>query len=166
MRLFVSVSLTDEMKKCVLYHRNMLKDASVRGRYPHSDNYHITLAFIGEFDDPSKVTDALANVRQEPITVSAGGIGSFGSTYFVRVSSESGSLDKLAEAVREALRAAGIPFDKKRFKGHITIGRDVDCHEIPHISRKVVMTVSSFSLMRSDVIGGKRVYRSIGDFLL
>lgn len=166
MRLFVSVPLTDEVKKCVLYHRNMLKAESPKGRYPHSDNYHITLAFIGEYDNPDRVLEALGKVRQMPFNVKAGGIGKFGRTYFVRVSSETGALESLAEKVRGELKLAGIPLDKNSFKAHITVGRDVECHRAPTVFRKADMTVCGFSLMRSDVINGKRIYRSVGDIRL
>ena len=166
MRLFVSVPLTDDVKKCVLYHRNMLKEESSKGRYPHSDNYHITLAFIGEYDNPDRVLEALGKVRQVPFNVTAGGIGKFGRTYFVRVSSETGALESLAEKVRGALKLAGIPFDRNDFKAHITFGRDVECQRCPAVFRKATMTVSGFSLMRSDVINGKRIYRSFGQIKL
>ena len=161
MRLFVSISLCEAMKKNVMYHKNILKNASVGGRYQSSENYHITLAFIGEYDDLDKVIAALKKVRFESVEITAGGLSSFGSTYFVRVTSENGVLDRLADAVRDELNREGIPFDKKNFKGHVTVGRDVRCDLVPTVTRKSKMKINSFSLMSSEFIGGKRVYKSL-----
>ena len=162
MRLFVSVKLTPEMKKCVKAHQMELKKGSLHGRYPGEENFHITLAFIGEYSDLPKVKSALEKVVFEPFNATAGGIGHFGSVYYVTVESESHALDALAEKVKHELERVGVPFDRKKFKVHITIGRDVECDAVPpSISETASMKVEEFSLMRSDFIGGKRIYKSL-----
>lgn len=163
MRLFVSIALTPEMKKCIRRHMAALKREASYGRYPSEENFHITLTFIGEYNDPSKVRSALETVEFAPFEISAGGFGNFGSTYFVRVFSSDRVLDKLAEKVKSALDSAKVSFDRKDFKAHITIGRDVNVDQkgIPSFLINEVMTVTEFSLMRSDLIGGKRIYREL-----
>lgn len=149
------------MKKCIRTYGDELKSASRRGRYPGEENYHVTLAFIGEFNDLGKVKRALEKVVFEPFEISAGGVGSFGSIYYVKVKSEERMLDLLAEKVRGELEAAGVPFDCKRFKAHITIGRDVECDVPVRCFETASMEVSEISLMKSDFIGGKRLYKSL-----
>lgn len=161
MRLFVSVKLTTDMKSCVRSHQLKLKRESFSGRYPSEENFHITLAFIGEYSDLPKVKSALKNVCFQPFEVTAGGIGNFGSIYFVPVKSQSRALDVLAEKVKAELEKAGVPFDRKKFKAHITIGRDVECDSVPDIIDTATMKVSEFSLMKSEFISGKRIYKSL-----
>ena len=161
MRLFVSVNLTPEMKRCVKDHQTALKRESYGGRYPSEENFHITLAFIGEFSDLPKVKAALGKVSFSPFEISAGGIGHFGSIYYVRVNSEKRLLDALSEKVKLELQKAGVPFDPKKFKAHITVGRDVECDATPNSLGSAKMVVSEFSLKKSEFISGKRIYKSL-----
>ena len=59
MRLFVAITLSDEMKKTVTGTLHSLKKAGVKGSYVPSQNLHLTLAFIGEVKDSSAVKEAL-----------------------------------------------------------------------------------------------------------
>lgn len=70
MRLFVAVNLNDEMKDVLMDIQDAMRTYGVRGRETHPDNMHLTLAFIGEYDDPGLVKSAFGRggaVRQEEI---------------------------------------------------------------------------------------------------
>ena len=164
MRLFVSLSLTDEVKKCVRSHADAVKSVSRRGRFPGDENLHVTLAFIGEHRDVYGVMAALSEVRFKSFTLTAGGFGNFGDIHYVKVRSH-GELDALAAEVKNALAKAKIPFDVKPFRGHITVGRDVVLEgkiDLPHT--ECTMKVTSFELMNSEQIRGKRVYKRLAGF--
>ena len=62
MRLFVAIQLSDEMKKALVACMHDLKKQGVEGNYVPAQNLHLTLAFIGEYDDPAKVKRVIENV--------------------------------------------------------------------------------------------------------
>jgi len=160
MRLFVAVDLTEVQRQRIKSVQKQLRlAADGMGRFPAADTLHMTLAFIGEYD-PKAVISALSGCRFSPFTVCTGGLGRFGSTCFLSVSS-SGALEKLACDVRRALEQGDIPFDKKGFVPHITLARDVPKHTdlslvaLPYGER---LHVDCFRLYRSELLQGKRTY--------
>ena len=62
MRLFVAILLSDEMKKSLVQCMHDLKKQGVQGNYVPAQNLHMTLAFIGEYDNPGKVKDVIKRV--------------------------------------------------------------------------------------------------------
>ena len=59
MRLFIAIQLSDEMKKALVACMHDLKKQGVEGNYVPAQNLHLTLAFIGEYDDPTKVKNII-----------------------------------------------------------------------------------------------------------
>ncbi|MGC4893771.1 RNA 2',3'-cyclic phosphodiesterase [Micromonospora sp. DT31] len=112
-------------------------DAGVRLADPA--DLHLTLAFLGEVPDGrlADAQDALGraaqefrNGRAEPPRLRLGGGGSFGqgrsAVLWVDVRGDADALDMLARLVRGGLRAAGLPYDEKPFRAHLTIARPGD----------------------------------------
>ncbi len=162
MRLFVSVSLTPQMKKHIYTCREKLKRKSEGGRFSSEENFHITLAFIGELEKPDTVKNALQNIEFSPFEISTGNYGFFGTVAFVEVDSHGSELRGLSDKVRTSLKDCSIPFDKKRFSPHITVGRDVRVKDLPSdITDTAKMTVTEFSLMSSEFTAGRRIYKKI-----
>ena len=62
MRLFIAIRLSDEMKKALVTCMHDLKKQGVEGNYVPAQNLHMTLAFLGEYDDPAKVKDVIRKV--------------------------------------------------------------------------------------------------------
>ena len=122
MRLFVAIQLNQSVKQLAKDVQDTFKQFGVRGNYTSQENLHITLAFIGEYGDPNAVMDALKSVRFAPFAVTIDEVGSFDELWWMGPS-DSGDLNKLAGKVRHALSDAGIDFDKKKFKPHVTILR-------------------------------------------
>ena len=48
MRLFVAVTLSEEMRSSLTAYMHQLKKAGVKGNYAPAQNLHMTMAFIGE----------------------------------------------------------------------------------------------------------------------
>ena len=55
MRLFIAIQLDDTIKNALTGIQAALRAARVSGNYTKIENLHLTLAFIGEYDDPDYV---------------------------------------------------------------------------------------------------------------
>lgn len=163
MRLFVAIKLSDEMKKSITASMHDLKKKGVKGSYVPMANLHVTLAFIGETDNPGAVKDALKNISFKPFKLSFSEMGSFGDLLFVGIKGNQG-LSSLAKSVREALDQAGIDYDRKKFKGHITIIRRSTGNWRQTPPPKGDMMVKEISLMKTTFKDGKPVYTELASF--
>ena len=156
MRLFVAIQLSDDMRKAIHRVQEMLLRQGVRGNYTPEENLHLTLAFIGEYNDPEVVLDAIESVSFVPFELSLNGLGAFGDLWWIGLE-RSQALQDYVRRLRRALAEAEIPFDKKRFSPHITVLRraDNDLAKLREISvERAGMMADHASLMRSD--RGKR----------
>ena len=52
MRLFIAIKLNSEIRNALTDVQKHLIRRGIRGNYTNTDNLHITLAFIGEYDEP------------------------------------------------------------------------------------------------------------------
>ena len=129
MRLFFGLSLPqpvrDEVSRCASACRDVIP-----GRYVLQENYHVTLAFLGDVPQ-ARITDAegvLAASLQDFCAprLTLGELSYFGRAHnaiiIARVHSEP-ALDPLHDALIMRLRAAGLPADFGPFSPHITLAR-------------------------------------------
>lgn len=134
MRLFVAVTppadALDELEAAVAPLRSSCPDLRWTGR----QNWHVTLAFLGQVDDAvgDKLGPALGEaVAAEPAgLVSLGPAGSFpkdrawANVLWVDVKDQDGFLTRLAATVGEVAGKVGAPPDRqKEYKSHLTLGR-------------------------------------------
>ena len=163
MRLFVAVQLSEELKKSITGTLHDLKQKGVKGNYVPVKNLHLTLAFIGETDDPNRVKDALKEISYKPFKLSLSEMGTFGDLLWVGMKGNQG-LSAAAKSVRDALDVAGIPYDRKAFTPHITIIRKSSgsWKQVP--PPKGQMMVKSISLMKTTFKDGKPVYSEVCSF--
>jgi len=160
MRLFVAIQLSDELKKSIGGTLHSLKQKGVRGNYVPLQNLHLTLAFIGETDNPGAVKEALQNVSVKPFKLSLSSMGSFGDLLWIGMKGNQG-LSAVAKSVREALDAAGIPYDRKKFVPHITIVRKASGNWKQVPTARGEMMVSKLSLMKTTFKDGKPSYSEV-----
>ena len=161
MRLFIAIRLSDTVKDSLIQMQNALYDRGVRGNYTPEENLHLTLAFIGEYPDAQPVLDALSSVTFRPFELSLEGMGRFGDLWWAGMR-ESAPLDAVVRRIRRALAESGIPFDKKRFRAHITLIRKAS-GDLPGLSPSPAsMTVDTISLMRSDRGRNGMIYTELG----
>ena len=161
MRLFIAIQLPDEMKKALVACMHDLKKQGVEGNYVPAQNLHLTLAFIGEYDDPAKVRKVIGSVPLPQIGLSFSGNGNFGNLLWAGVKGNQ-KLKTYVKELRAALKEAQIPFDDDKFIPHITLIRKTVAkkpYEL-HLS-KAEMTVEKVSLMKSEMKNGKVVYREL-----
>jgi len=160
MRVFVAITLSNELKKTITGTLHDLKQKGIKGNYVPVQNLHLTLAFIGETDKPGDVKEALKNVSFKPFRLSLSDLGTFGDVLWVGVKGNQG-LSAAAKSVRDALDAAGISYDCQKFVPHITLVRKAAGNWKQITAPKGEMTVTKISLMKSAVKNGKPVYTEL-----
>ena len=155
MRLFIAINLNDEMKESLIGIQHTMRAYGMRGNATVPENMHLTLAFIGDYDDPEYVKSVVDSIEIKPFDIKLSGIGAFKDLWWVGLEN-SAPLQAVARRLRRALAEADIPFDRKKFSPHITIIRrakgsmtDVPEGEINQYFG-TSMTADHISLMRSD----------------
>lgn len=161
MRLFVAIQLSDEMKKALVDCMHDLKKQGVDGKFVPAQNLHVTLAFIGEYDDPKKVKQVIDRVPLPEFRLSLSEKGNFGDLLWIGVKGNQ-KLKTYVKELREALAGSGIPCDRDKFVPHITLIRKSSAKK-PYQVRvpKADMMVKKASLMKSEQRDGKTVYKEL-----
>ena len=98
--------------------------ASARTSNP--DQWHVTLAFLGEVPAAEPLYDGLRAAAgvHEPFSVRLAGGGSFGGrASWAGLDGDVDALSGLATNVQHACRAAGIPLGNRPYRPHLTVGR-------------------------------------------
>ena len=131
MRLFIGLMPNPALRREAAAYASFFS-SEMPGKYADADNYHVTLAFLGEIAE-----DALPDVercmretaaRVKPFSDSILGADAFGKPerrilhLTVRGAERMGSA---SDILRERLEARGLPFDPKPFRAHITLARGV-----------------------------------------
>ena len=143
------------MKDALTEIQDEMQRFGVRGNFTRRENMHVTLAFIGEYSDPELVKEVMEKVRFEPFEIGLNGLGNFHSLWWAGLTG-TGGMSIVAKRLRRAMADAGIPFDRKKFKAHITLVRQPNIEggkipaEILQNLPQASMTVDRISLMRSD----------------
>lgn len=161
MRLFIAIPLSDQMKKALIHCMHDLKKQGVSGNYVPAQNFHMTLAFIGEYDDPQKVKSVIDSIPLPKFRLSLSDKGTFGNILWAGIKGNQ-KLKTYAKELQSALTASGIPCGRKKFVPHITLIRKVSAKKPYQIHMpKADMTVEKVALMKSERRNGKMVYTQL-----
>ena len=161
MRLFIAIPLAEEMKKELVACMHDLKKQGVEGSYVPAQNLHLTLAFIGEYDNPAQVKKVLESVPLQPFRLSLSEKGNFGDILWAGVKGNQ-KLKTYVKDLRGALKDAGIPFADDKFIPHITLIRKASARKSYEVRLpKAEMMVKKASLLKSEMKGGKTVYKEM-----
>ncbi|MEC2054787.1 RNA 2',3'-cyclic phosphodiesterase [Peribacillus psychrosaccharolyticus] len=128
---FFALTLPDEIKEELhLQCQELRKDFPFK-KWLHRDDYHITLAFLGNASDTQRqeavrlVENSLKNESSFNLTLA--GTGIFGDKKSPRILwagiEESDRLRTIQQKVYDACITAGFKLDKKPFTPHITLAR-------------------------------------------
>ena len=163
MRLFIAIQLDRTLRQALVRAQESLARQGVRGRYTPPENLHLTLAFLGECPEAEPVLEAVEKVDFQPFSLALDGFGRFGDLWWAGLA-ESGELTACVRRLRRALADAGLPFDRKRFRPHITLlRRAVWSGEGPVLEEpEAEMAVKRISLMRSDRGKHGMIYTELG----
>ena len=117
-RLFVAVWPSADVAAAVAAFERPRID---RLRWTTEDQWHVTLRFLGEVDDPAPIADAL---DAAPLGACAAALGPAVTTLGRQVLCVPvGGLDALATAVVAATAGFGRPPEDRPFRGHLTLAR-------------------------------------------
>lgn len=122
MRLFTAITLPDNIKEMLSRFSHGVRNC----KWVDTENLHLTLTFTEEYNDTAFLIDTLLQCEAEKFSLSLEGCGFFPcrdrGTLWAGVTISSG-LTTLHEEISSLLKSNQIPFDKKEFKPHITLGR-------------------------------------------
>ena len=167
MRLFIAIPFSEEFREELLRVQREMKVNGVRGNFSRPENLHVTVAFLGEVKDPAPAMKALESVPVPELRLTSGPLGNFGELLWIGLRKNS-ALEEYVAEVRHALDIAGVEYDRKKFRPHITLVRRADwpyqvlVEELAEV-RRVRMTVDRVCLMKSERIDGKLTYTVVGE---
>lgn len=172
MRLFIAINFNEEIKNHLMDAIQKLKQSSVKGNFTQRDNLHLTLVFIGEVgtDKVDQIKSVINRVKSESFDLAFGGIGRFkrkgSEIYWVGVEKNE-MLYSINNQLTEELRIEGFDIEKREFKPHLTLGREVIVKDSFHqdnlaeLLPNMNMNVNRISLMKSERIKGILTYTDI-----
>ena len=167
MRLFIAIPFSEEFREELLRVQREMKVNGVRGNFSRPENLHVTVAFLGDVKDPAPAMKALQSVPVPELRLTSGPLGNFGELLWIGLRKNS-ALEEYVAEVRHALDNAGVEYDRKKFRPHITLVRRADwpyqvlVEELAEV-RRVRMTVDRVCLTKSERIDGKLTYTVVGE---
>lgn len=107
---------------------SLLRGGLPGARWIDTENYHITLRFIGDVEGhvADEVANALDRVRRPSFNLTLSGVGAFGSkkphsVYAAVVPSP--ELSALQAEIERICQRLGLPADPRKFVPHVTLAR-------------------------------------------
>jgi 2'-5' RNA ligase len=164
MRLFVAVRPPPEVIDAL----TALPRPHIPGaRWTTREQWHVTLRFFGEIDDPSPIASVLSHTQLPAVTATMDPrVKRRGHLLWAPVA----GLDELSSGVVEATQSFGKPPERRTFRGHITLmrqrssGRQADVGWAAPVGDS--WTVREIELIRSHLGGGPARYETIERFAL
>lgn len=141
MRLFVALTPPADVVGDLEADVSALREAAPQLRWTRPEQWHLTLAFLGEVDQPvlTELSGRLARAakRHPPLGLSLGGGGRFGQrVLWTRVNGDRHGLRRLADSVGAAARRSGVPVGQRPYRPHLTLARgDEDTDLRPLVER-------------------------------
>lgn len=138
MRLFAGIYPPEEACAHLAAHVSTLQvsAAGVNARLTSRAQWHVTLVFLGEVPDDRlpEVDAALRSATRStdagPLRLRIAGGGRFGrdrsTILWAGLTGDVDRLIRLGESTREVLGRAGLPFDDRPFRPHLTLARPGD----------------------------------------
>lgn len=131
MRLFVALSLPEELRKRLAALVEGLARTRAPVKWVKRNNMHLTLKFLGEVEE-SRLQEIyevcrLSAKEVRPFSIRVGEIGAFPSTRRPRViwvgANQPAELMTLHRRIEEGFQSTGFPAEKRRWTPHLTVGR-------------------------------------------
>jgi 2'-5' RNA ligase len=147
MRLFVAVALPDDIADAL---DGFERPREPTVRWTTREQWHVTLRFFGEVDDPGSVVRALhaAAAGLPAVDARIGPRAKVLSRHIVCVPVE--GLAPLAHRVVDATRDIGDPPPSRPFRGHVTLARAKGrVRHAPPMELDQTWSVSEIELVRS-----------------
>lgn len=131
-RVFIALRIPDEVVAAIRRAQEELAHYRLKVRWVKPENIHLTLKFLGDLD-PSHIDDVAAVVAKStesraPFMLAAKGVGVFPNikrarVIWIGVEGQVTELIDLQQDLTSRLTTIGFPPERRRFSGHLTIGR-------------------------------------------
>ena len=72
MRLFISINFTNDFKNTLFEDIKLLEEQCLSANLTRKENLHLTLVFIGEVTNASKIKQAMDSTNFQPFEISIG----------------------------------------------------------------------------------------------
>ena len=131
-RTFIAIDVSDEIRAAGERVIDALRRSTAGVRWVRPENIHLTLKFLGDVDERElhDVCRGAGQAAQEspPFSVNCRSIGAFPnasrpSTIWMGIDDDQGRLAALQEHLEGSLATLGFPTERRKFRGHITLGR-------------------------------------------
>jgi len=172
MRLFIAVNFSGGVKDRLLELQERLRAQAVKGNFTRSENFHLTLAFLGE--TPEEKLQDLYRIMAEiqtppPFEIVFNRTGRFTHSrkdlWWIGSDPDDPGLPLLKSMHGQLLGfldEEGFSVDKRPFNAHITLGREVkSLSPILLDNTELTIRVSRISLMKSEHSRGVLTYTEI-----
>lgn len=170
MRLFIAINFSDRFRAALTQLTGELAAQAVFCRATPPENFHLTLAFIGESGRAEDIKELLAPALGSAFTLKTAGVGRFprpgGDVCWLGVKKEP-LLSELQAELERRLRSAGFALERRSFRPHLTLLRqaafppDFDLKEFSRQLPVLHERVFRVSLMASDLSGRRPVYTEL-----
>ena len=165
MRLFIAINFEEDMLDALGEIQDDLRMSGVKGSYTPRENLHMTLAFIGEYDDPEQIVEVMRKVPLRSFSIRLSGYRPFKDMMFAEFE-ENENLRDYVKRLRAALLEEEIPFDRKKFMPHVTLIRRAECTKgkalLPEFRDSESMRVNGISVMKSERGKHGMIYSEVG----
>jgi 2'-5' RNA ligase len=168
MRVFYAITFKQESKEKLAIYRDQLIHHTLNGKFITTNNFHLTLAFIGDIDQ-SKLSIYKNIIDDLPLSrpsLSVTHVGTFPkknrAILWLGIN-ENLLLDQLVSNLRLLIDNYNLPNEQRKYQAHITIGRQVllphsfENYKLPTFN----LSLSSVALMHSHRFNDHLIYEPI-----
>jgi 2'-5' RNA ligase len=160
MRLFLAFTLAKSSVEQLAADVEKVKETGIAGRYVLKEQYHVTIAFLGE---QSEETAALLAKKVEsltfaPVSVLCEKTARFGKTVVLKLHKDV-HMKETVDFLRQFLEAEKIEYDQKPFVPHITLARRAENLDWSEFSFPESVTLEHTALYESKLTPTGPVYR-------
>ncbi|MCI8496945.1 MAG: RNA 2',3'-cyclic phosphodiesterase [Clostridiales bacterium] len=172
MRLFLAVNFDGALKDALFHTAQALKEQAAGGNFTRRENFHLTLAFLGEQPDSRvpAVRRAMEATPFSPFDLRFQRLGWFrrsgGDLYWLGAK-DCPALMKMQKRLCAELRREGFELETRPFRPHLTLGREVRLPKrFDHAAFEAGLPdldahVEKISLMKSERIRGVLTYTEL-----
>ena len=130
--MFIAVEIEEGIRKKLVDAQHRLMKVGANIKWVEPENIHLTVKFLGNVDPQLtvKICEVIERATKgfAPFAVEVVGLGAFPPkgaprVVWAGVTDETSRLLKIHDALNSGLVPLGIPYEKRNFHAHITLGR-------------------------------------------
>lgn len=179
MRIFLAVTLPDEIKSALADVSRKLQTSCADVKWTRSENYHITVKFLGDMK-PEMLDSVIGCVKTavkdiRPFSIRISGAGAFmkrgiPGVIWIGTQDDSGQLGIISGRIDDLLSDLGFEKENRAFSAHITLGRARSAGGADKLRDLLnsmkdtgigCLSVNSISVMKSDLRSDGPVYSTL-----